>query len=178
MTGTADDARRLMDQVRALVFSETHEGHPSTPPRHVETTDPAYPALPVRATLGAGRDGGHVIHVGHATLTPNGAAALREHLGELLDVIPGAPMLAHSGVQTVGDEGSVQVTSDGPGSLTIAGSVPGADVLVRVTTTGPGRGDDSGQHDRWNLPVITARKLARATRETVEAARRLITATD
>ncbi|MGP5681914.1 hypothetical protein [Brachybacterium alimentarium] len=88
MTDMHDDAaRQIVHQLRARMFTETLSGCPATPSRYIETAERIAPVLDVQAALGGALDGGDVIHLGDVALTPAGAAALRDHLGELLTVL-------------------------------------------------------------------------------------------
>lgn len=69
------------------LFTDTLSDCPATPPRYIETAERIAPVLDVQAALGGALDGGDVIHVGSYALTPAGAAALRNHLSELLAVL-------------------------------------------------------------------------------------------
>lgn len=94
MTEMHDDAaRQIIHQLRARMLTTSvmidGEQVPATPRRYVETAERLGPVIDVQAVLGGALDGGPLIHVGDAALTLSGAAALRDHLGELLTVLGG-----------------------------------------------------------------------------------------
>lgn len=86
MTDMHDDAaRQIVHQLRARMFTDTLSGCPATPSRYFETAERLAPVLDVQAVRGGALDGGDLIHVGDVALPPPaGAAALRDHLGDLL----------------------------------------------------------------------------------------------
>lgn len=99
MTDIHDDAaRQIIHQLRARMLTTTvmvdGEALPATPRRYFETAERLGPVLDVQAVQGAADDGGPLLYVGEAALTRSGAGALRDHLGELLDVLSedGDPM--------------------------------------------------------------------------------------
>lgn len=84
-----DDAvDKIMHQLRARAFttSVVVDGQqlPATHRWYVETAERLGLVLDVQAVQGGAVDGGPLIHVGEYALTPRGAAALRDHLGELV----------------------------------------------------------------------------------------------
>lgn len=86
-----DAVDKIMHQLRARTFitSVVVDGHqlPATPRWYVETAEQLGPVLDVQAVQGGAVDGGPLIHVGEYALTLSGAAALRDHLGELVVVL-------------------------------------------------------------------------------------------
>ena len=86
MTDMHDDAaRQIVHQLRARMFTETLSGCPATPSRYIETAERIAPVLDVQAApRRRARRRGRDPHLGDVALTPAGAAALRDHLGELL----------------------------------------------------------------------------------------------
>lgn len=89
MTDMHDDAAdQIIHQLRARMLTTSvmvdGEALPATPRRYFETAERLAPVLDVQAVRGGALDGGDLIHVGDVALTPAGAAALRDHLGELL----------------------------------------------------------------------------------------------
>ncbi|MGO1354052.1 hypothetical protein [Brachybacterium alimentarium] len=92
MTEMHDDAaRQIIHQLRArmLTTSATIDGVQvaATPRRCFETAGRIDSALDVQAVLGVAIDGGPLVYVGDYALTLSGAAALRDHLGELLVIL-------------------------------------------------------------------------------------------
>lgn len=88
-----DAARQIVHQLRARMHTTSvmvdGEALPATPRRYFETAERIGPVLDVQAVQSAADDGGLLLYVGEAALTPTGAAALRDHLGGLLAVLGG-----------------------------------------------------------------------------------------
>lgn len=86
-----DAARQIVHQLRARMLTTSvmvdGEALPATPRRYFETAERLGPVLDVKAVQSAAEDGGPLLYVGEAALTLSGAAALRDHLGELLTVL-------------------------------------------------------------------------------------------
>ena len=76
-----------MHETARPAFTETLSGCLATPRRYIETGERPTPVLDVQAALGGALDGGDVIHVGDYALRPSGAAALRDHISELLALL-------------------------------------------------------------------------------------------
>lgn len=94
MTDMHDDAAdQLMHQLCARMLTDTVHvdgtAHAATPRRYFETVERTGPVLNVQAVQGAADDGGPLVYVGVAALTRSGAAALWDHLGELLALLDG-----------------------------------------------------------------------------------------
>ncbi|MGP5481458.1 hypothetical protein ACTXMZ_00570 [Brachybacterium alimentarium] len=87
-----DAADQISRRLFARLFTDTVQidgfAHVATPRRYIETAEQLGPVLDVQAVTGAAEDGGPLVYVGDAALTRSSAAVLRDHLGELLDILP------------------------------------------------------------------------------------------